>query len=97
MIPPVSTVRVSEITITILPDGRMDRRNAALYCGLSEKTLAMHACRGTGPNFVKRGKVFYFREDVDRWFSEGQLGATASTVPSSGSLRSTPNGSEVNQ
>jgi hypothetical protein len=82
MIPPISTLHVSEIAITILPDGRMDRKNAALYCGLSEKTLAMHACRGTGPDFVKRGKVFYFREDVDRWFSEGQPGATPSIASS---------------
>jgi hypothetical protein len=59
---PEATVRV-----TILPDGRMDRKNTALYTGLSEKTLAMHACRGTGPAFVKRGKVFYFRDEVDRW------------------------------
>jgi hypothetical protein len=66
MIPPISTV-----PITLLPDGRMDRKNAALYCGFSEKTMAMHACRGTGPNFVKRGKVFYFREELDRWIREG--------------------------
>jgi hypothetical protein len=89
MILPTSTLHVSEIAVTILPDGRMDRKNAALYCGLSEKTLAMHACRGTGPDFVKRGKVFYFREDVDRWFSEGQPGGIAL----SGSPSSNPNGS----
>jgi hypothetical protein len=76
---------LSTVPVTILPDGRMDRKNAALYCGLSEKTLAMHACRGTGPDFVKRGKVFYYREDIDRWFSEGGIALIAPG--------STPNGS----
>jgi hypothetical protein len=59
---PEATVRV-----VILPDGRMDRKNTARYSGYSEKTLAMHACRGTGPAFVKQGKVWYFRKEVDRW------------------------------
>jgi len=61
----------SSVKVIILPDGRLDRKNAALYCGLSEKTLAMHASRGTGPDFVKRGKVWYFREELDRWIRQG--------------------------
>jgi hypothetical protein len=65
------------VHVTILPDGRMDRKNAARYAGLSEKTLAMHACRGTGPDFVKRGKVFYFQKDLDRWIREGKWSARA--------------------
>jgi hypothetical protein len=85
---------ISTVLVTILPDGRMDRKNAARYCGFSEKTLAMHACRGTGPDFVKRGKVFYFREDVDRWIREGKFGnVVAKTLAG----HSTANGSEVNQ
>ena len=54
--------------VFVLPDGRMDRKNAARYLGLSVKTLAMHASRGTGPSFVKRGRVFYFQEDLDANF-----------------------------
>jgi hypothetical protein len=27
----------------------------------------MHASRGTGPNFIKSGRVFYFRADLDDW------------------------------
>jgi Helix-turn-helix domain len=65
------------VHVTILPDGRMDRKNAARYTGLSEKTLAMYASRGTGPAFVKRGKVFYFQEDLDRWIREGSWSLTA--------------------
>ena len=55
------------VDVVILPDGRMDRKNAARYLGLAVKTLAMHATRGTGPNFIKRGRVFYFRDDLDDW------------------------------
>jgi len=54
-------------TIFMLPDGRMDRRNAAAYLGLSVKTLAMHATRGTGPKFIKRGRVWYYKTDLDAW------------------------------
>jgi hypothetical protein len=86
-------IPISIVSVTVLPDGRMNRKNAARYCGLSEKTLAMHACRGTGPDFVKRGKVFYFREDVDRWIREGEQGGTKPEPVRS--RRSTPTGSDL--
>ncbi|MSR09706.1 MAG: DNA-binding protein [Gammaproteobacteria bacterium] len=53
--------------VYVLPDGRMDAKNAAIYLGLSPKTLAMKRCSGMGPRFIKRGRVFYFREELDRW------------------------------
>lgn len=49
---------IQAINVIMLPDGRMDRKNAARYLGLSVKTLAMHVSRGTGPKFIKRGRVF---------------------------------------
>lgn len=58
------------VDVVILPDGRMDRKNAARYLGLAVKTLAMHATRGTGPMFIKRGRVFYFRHDLDAWLKD---------------------------
>jgi Helix-turn-helix domain len=58
------------VAVVILPDGRMNRKNAAKYLGLAEKTLAMHASRGTGPAFIKRGRVFYFRDDLDAWLKD---------------------------
>ncbi|MGB8864845.1 MAG: helix-turn-helix domain-containing protein [Candidatus Sulfotelmatobacter sp.] len=64
------------VTVTILPDGRMNRANAARYLGLSTKTLAMYAVRGVGPKFIKRGRVFYFRDDLDRWMKGGQAGGS---------------------
>jgi hypothetical protein len=58
----------------------MDRKNAALYLGLAEKTLAMHACRGSGPPYVKRGRVFYYREDLDKWLREGRVVSSAQAL-----------------
>lgn len=63
--------------VLILPDGRMDTKNAARYLGLSEKTLAMMRSAGTGPVYVKRGRVFYYKEDLDVWLREGRVMSTA--------------------
>ncbi len=57
--------------VAMFPDGRFTAKNAALYLGLSEKTLAMMRCAGTGPRFIKRGRIFYFKEDLDAWLLEG--------------------------
>ena len=57
--------------VTMYPDGRVDTRNASAYVGLSEKTLAMMRCNGNGPKFVKRGRIFYFREELDSWLNAG--------------------------
>jgi hypothetical protein len=57
--------------VVMYPDGRLDAKNASSYIGLSEKTLAMMRCNGTGPRFVKRGRIFYFREDLDSWLNAG--------------------------
>jgi predicted DNA-binding transcriptional regulator AlpA len=62
-------MNIEKITVTMLPDGRMDTRNAAQYLGLSEKTLAMMRCNGTGPAFVKCGRVFYYKADLDAWLA----------------------------
>ena len=64
--------------ITILPDGRMDAKNAASYLGLSDKTLAMKRCSGTGPKFIKRGRIFYYKTDLDEWLEK--LGRVTSTT-----------------
>lgn len=67
-----------EIEVVTYPDGRMDTRNASLYSGLAEKTMAMQRCSGTGPKFVKRGRIFYFKSDIDEWMNEhGRLTSTA--------------------
>lgn len=56
-------------TIVFFPDGRLDTKNAAAYLGLSTKTLATMRVNGRGPKFIKRGRVFYFRDDLDKWLN----------------------------
>jgi hypothetical protein len=59
------------VDVEIYPDGRMDTENTSLYLGLASKTLAMLRCNGKGPKFTKRGKIFYFKNDLDQWIAEG--------------------------
>lgn len=71
-----STIKALEVVT--YPDGRMDTKNTSKYLGLAEKTLAMMRSNGTGPKFVKRGRVFYFQVDVDAWMnSHGRHTSTA--------------------
>ncbi len=69
---------IKSIEVVTYPDGRMDTRNSSLYSGLSEKTMAMQRCNGTGPKFIKRGRVFYFQSDIDEWMNaNGRMTSTA--------------------
>jgi len=63
--------------IDLLPDGRMDTKNAAAYLGLSPHTLAIRRSEGTGPKFVKCGRVFYYKDDLDEWLRAGRVSSTA--------------------
>jgi hypothetical protein len=56
------------VRIRVLPDGRVDRRNAALYLNRSPKTLAQWALQRRGPPPHKdnvSGRVFYCLDDLD--------------------------------
>ena len=64
-------MQIETVRVQMLPDGRMDTRNSAVYVGLSEKTMAMGRSSGTGPRYIKRGRIFYFKEDLDEWLSKG--------------------------
>lgn len=67
-----------QIQIEVFPDGRLDTVNASKYLGLKEKTLAMMRCDGSGPQFIKRGRIFYFKEDLDAWLNQnGKVKTTA--------------------
>ena len=65
-----NTASIETVSIKMFPDGRLDVKNAALYLGLEEKTLAMKRSDGTGPSFIKRGRIFYFKDDLDAWINE---------------------------
>lgn len=60
------------IKVNVLPDGRMDTQNAARYLGLSVKTMAIMRSNGTGPSYIKLGRVFYFKEDLDAWVAQAE-------------------------
>jgi hypothetical protein len=60
----VMDVDFERVKVVVFPDGRLDTENAARYLGLSPKTLAMMRTAGSGPKFVKRGRVFYYLEDL---------------------------------
>ena len=69
---------VEQVRVRVLPDGRMDRENAAKYLGRATKTLAMWAIEGKGPPWVKvGGRVFYFKDALDK-FIQGYGSAHAS-------------------
>jgi hypothetical protein len=71
---------INEVTVEkvmMFPDGRLNTKNTSAYLGLSEKTLAMKRCDGTGPKFIKRGRIFYFKNDLDEWLQNGQAVSTA--------------------
>ena len=59
------------------PDGRLSANDAAAFLGLSPKTLAMMRCRGDGPPFVKRGRVFYYEQHLQDWLQAGLAKSTA--------------------
>lgn len=66
------------LQVVTYPDGRMDVKNTSKYTGLAMKTLAMMRCNGTGPKFVKRGRIFYFTADIDEWMNaQGRMTSTA--------------------
>jgi len=58
--------------IISLPDGRLDSENASRYIGLTVKTMAIMRCKGTGPTFIKRGKIFYQKDKLDEWLKKGE-------------------------
>ena len=72
---------LESVQIFMFPDGRLDVKNASRYLGLKEKTLAMMRGNGTGPRFIKRGRIFYFKEDLDIWLNaDGKLISTAQGI-----------------
>ena len=69
----VDPVEADLVRVRILPDGRMDRKNAATYLGRKPKTLAMWAMNGKGPRSVRvGGRCFYFKDALDAFVETGR-------------------------
>lgn len=63
---------IDQIRITVLPDGRVDRKNAARALGREPKTLAEWKRLGVGPRgFLVGGRVFYWWTEVQA-FAHGE-------------------------
>lgn len=61
---------MKDVQVNILPDGRLSSEDAARYLGFSVGTLASKRLKGTGPKFVKAGRIFYFKTDLDEWLNQ---------------------------
>jgi hypothetical protein len=67
-------ITIDRVRVRVLPDGRLDRKNAALYLGLSQKTLAQWALQGRGPTPHKNkvsGRIFYYLDELDACLRDG--------------------------
>jgi hypothetical protein len=53
------------------PGGCMDIKNPSTYTSLSEKTIDMIRCNSKGPRFIKRWRIFYFKDNLGIWPNEG--------------------------
>ncbi len=63
---------IEQVRVRVLPDGRMNRENAARYLGVAVQTLAAWAVHGKGPRPKKvGGRNFYYRTDLDAFISAG--------------------------
>ncbi|MBS0350314.1 MAG: helix-turn-helix domain-containing protein [Proteobacteria bacterium] len=58
----------------------MDVDNASHYLGVKKKTLAMWRVGGIGPRYIKRGRIFYYKEDLDTWLNERRYRSTAQSL-----------------
>ena len=59
---------IDRVTVRVLPDGRLDRRNSAKYIGVAEKTMAMWQTCGKGPRSVKvGGRRYSYKSDLDAY------------------------------
>ena len=64
---------IERVRVRILPDGRLDRKNAAKYLGKAVKTLAEWHTRGKGPRSVLvGGSRIYYQADLDAYIA-GEL------------------------
>ncbi len=57
---------IEQVTVRVLPDGRMKRRDAARYLGVEDKTLANWGLLKKGPeSILVAGRRFYFKDALD--------------------------------
>lgn len=73
---PNQTDDFERVTVKVLPDGRVSRRDAAKYLGRTTKTLAAWACEERGPRPIKAGgRCFYWLSDLQAFARGDAQGA----------------------
>jgi hypothetical protein len=61
---------VDRVRVRVLPDGRMNRKDAAAYLGVTVQTLCNWANLGREPRAVVIGsRAFYYQTDLDRFIA----------------------------
>ena len=67
---------IKQVTVSVLPDGRLSRQSSAAYLGVSAATLASWASRKIGPEPIRvGGRIFYRKTDLDAFVSAGAKAA----------------------
>jgi hypothetical protein len=57
---------IDQLVARVLPDGRVNREQAARYLGITPKTLAHWQLAGKGPaSMLVGGRRFYWKRDLD--------------------------------
>jgi len=63
---------IDEVSVRVLPDGRVSRAEAAKFLGFTPKTLTQWSWEGRGPLPLKvGGRVFYRLEDLEAFIGTG--------------------------
>ena len=69
---------IEHVKIRVLPDGRVNRPDAAAFLGMKETTLRNWATRGIGPIVRKvGGRAFYRLDDLQAFRDTGARQAAA--------------------
>jgi len=71
---------IEQLRIRVLPDGRVDRRNAAIFLGRTVSTLAdWHKHRVGPPSILINRRRFYRLEDLRAYVARGRVMPGAGT------------------
>jgi hypothetical protein len=62
---------IDQVKVVVLPDGRLDRKNAAAFLGKAPKTLAEYHRRGIGPRSIMVGGWRFYLLSELQAFAQG--------------------------
>ena len=74
--PKVSEEKIITAQLIIRNNELLTLKEAAIYLNIKEKTLSIYRTKGIGPAFIKRGRIFYSKTELDKWMMEGTCRST---------------------